>query len=862
MADTDYASLIRTEQNAYTMRDEIASGIEQAQNDASIAVNTSNNANNTANTANDRVNNIVTNNPSGTKDQELIDFRHSNITNTTYATAAARGDALDSQLAEKASQISLETQKSRIDNLIQTSSSSFYEKCLQTDTGALLVVSSGAIAGQINLMNVTPVASGYTPQVGDYVRLVYGVASGNTELIDSRVNKLSQIFSNVNSRLLNTETLLITDRENIFTEVGSSDGFLKQDGTVGTATGWKYTDYLSVKPGDALQCSISNGSGNCPMIIMYDINKNLIGQYTGTNELIPETAYVYYPNTAFVRYNYNPSVIANNYLIRIKDGITKMFNSTLREEMEKTNSYNAMDFNTVQINYLLSKADGTAVNNSYSSNWIISGFFRVDGGDTIYIPYVNVSLLHDTSSIAYYNKNQKFIGYTMATKDGEFEAIASYGAYYARVQFPMMSEYSIFREYIKITKHSYINEAVTHTISMKADGTGDFTTLGQAIKSITDSSENNRYIIELSDGTYDMSDIISNLPTNFGIFLPPYVDIKGIGNRDATIIKGEVPDDYNNSSVTDNVSTLNIIYTNTIENVTITAKNLRYAVHSDENSNYNGDGLTDAHRVFINCKLIHYGVKSVHTYYAPAAWGGGSWDGTKEEFINCEFIAYNFCGWLNHNRPGLVKGQRFYFENCKFINIMTAISNDSDFVTKCHANASVVLNSWGDGLKDKAIFIGCTATAPLVMMEYQSSGKIDYEVEGSGNNLPVEFKTTTTGLRNAHTINFADETEQVLNNTASIIALGTPVKHSAIIGVEPMTIGDDLHLFYGIAYEDIAVGQLGTIKTNNHIALSDIGLSSANRGDKVTIANGAFVVDNSAVNYIGVVINESFMKLI
>lgn len=72
----------------------------------------------------------------------------------------------------------------RIDGIV-TSAGDYYLKCLQTDTGALLVVASGAIAGQINLASVSPRLDTFTPIAGDYVRLV---SNGLTaELIDTRI---------------------------------------------------------------------------------------------------------------------------------------------------------------------------------------------------------------------------------------------------------------------------------------------------------------------------------------------------------------------------------------------------------------------------------------------------------------------------------------------------------------------------------------------------------------------------------------------------------------------------------------------------------------------------------------------------
>ncbi|WP_394870577.1 SGNH/GDSL hydrolase family protein [Clostridium butyricum] len=107
------------------------------------------------------------------------------------------------KVKNKAEVADLNTQKSRIDNLVATSGGSFYEKCLSTDTGALLIVASGATTGQINLASVTPTATGYTPVAGDYVRLVYGVASGSSELIDGRVDVFGYTNQNIGSTIRN-----------------------------------------------------------------------------------------------------------------------------------------------------------------------------------------------------------------------------------------------------------------------------------------------------------------------------------------------------------------------------------------------------------------------------------------------------------------------------------------------------------------------------------------------------------------------------------------------------------------------------------------------------------------------------------
>ena len=78
----------------------------------------------------------------------------------------------------------LQQTDTRIDGIV-TSAGDYYLKCLSTDAGALLVVTSGAIAGQINLASVSPKLDNFTPIAGDYVRLV---SNGLTaELTDMRI---------------------------------------------------------------------------------------------------------------------------------------------------------------------------------------------------------------------------------------------------------------------------------------------------------------------------------------------------------------------------------------------------------------------------------------------------------------------------------------------------------------------------------------------------------------------------------------------------------------------------------------------------------------------------------------------------
>jgi len=53
--------------------------------------------------------------------------------------------------------------------ILGTTKAAGYHKVTNKDAGALKVVASGAVTGEINLASVTPVIGTYTPVAGDYV---------------------------------------------------------------------------------------------------------------------------------------------------------------------------------------------------------------------------------------------------------------------------------------------------------------------------------------------------------------------------------------------------------------------------------------------------------------------------------------------------------------------------------------------------------------------------------------------------------------------------------------------------------------------------------------------------------------------
>ena len=210
--------------------------------------------------------------------------------------------------------------------------------------------------------------------------------------------------------------------------------------------------------------------------------------------------------------------------------------------------------------------------------------------------------------------------------------------------------------YVEITG----NNIIKHTKITVGNGK-DFTTIKDAIASVTKLSKNNVYDIYIDDGIY----------TEYAITLPDHVNLIGVsGNRDKCIIKGELPDSATEEEITTN-STINLMDSNTIENLTITAKNLRYPIHSES-----GGTHTDWKQILNNCHVEHLGNTSPNNKWTSYhAWGEGASSGAYAEFNNCTFKS-SAEPWYVHEfayLPDIPKPYHHIINNCKIIN--TTVSN-------------------------------------------------------------------------------------------------------------------------------------------------------------------------------------------
>lgn len=400
-------------------------------------------------------------------------------------------------------------------------------------------------------------------------------------------------------------------------------------------------------------------------------------------------------------------------------------------------------------------------------------------------------------------------------------------------------------------------------IYIKADGTTP--KLSETLLGITDSGYYNRYFIHLSNGIYDILDGISHVedpatnPYGDGVWVKDYVSIIGDGEIENTIIKCELDPSVDTQTTTqdgytisimEKISTINASSNSKIENVTITAKNCRYAIHSD----YSPYQMENTELIFENCKVIHYGDTAgwpiARQVSSPACYGGGIRKGQKRIFKNCDFIAYQSTPWFTHNEPTMDKDAFIELNGCRFINLTENINLDSVRFP------SVKFMSYGVTANVYTKIVGCLINNSIKVQETTLSGHTtkgtDYIIIGNGNNVPVQYeeKTSTNVPRNKYCVKFSDEGFDCINRTSSLISLGTAVKMNDNGTIEPLGVGDE-NLFIGFANEDIDIDEIGYIKTKGFYSLKDLGISAGNWavGTKFKL-NGSSVVQDNTGNLI------------
>ena len=229
-------------------------------------------------------------------------------------------------------------------------------------------------------------------------------------------------------------------------------------------------------------------------------------------------------------------------------------------------------------------------------------------------------------------------------------------------------------------------KGIYNYITVATDGSGDYVSLRSACESITDATEDNPYVILIKEGTYDVfsdfTDVELKTESNKGFYIPNYVDLVGVGDRDKTIIVGQLEPEQGYAYST--LSPINLNQVHCLKNITVKSINCRYAVHDDPSTSN-----IKIKRYVENCVFIKEVGAGVGTGLT-IAYGSGHRSGADIEFVNCDFSSAIGCGYVIHNNTSFDEPSKLKFNGCNFhtdrgsqpsISFRTISVDYTDYVT-------------------------------------------------------------------------------------------------------------------------------------------------------------------------------------
>nr|DAM92226.1 MAG TPA: hypothetical protein [Caudoviricetes sp.] len=351
-----------------------------------------------------------------------------------------------------------------------------------------------------------------------------------------------------------------------------------------------------------------------------------------------------------------------------------------------------------------------------------------------------------------------------------------------------------------------------------------------AINAITDSGNDHIYNVFVGSGVYDImtllggdsfyATITESTEALAGLFLPNMVNLYGKGN---VVFKGEIPSSKATNLLSTKVSTINTKYSNIIENIEFTARNLRYSCH-DETS---GTDIKGREKIYRNCKFIHLGNDNGLWAYTNGYACGFNED-DNFVFDACEFNSLSFHNNLSNSIPSIIE------------------------IKNCIIHTRIKFGSVGSGNLHKVYINNCNiGTEVNNISESGKTTENQFEIVGGGNSVCYYTYLDKPPI-------ITNDTELRRNGTGQIITKGTAVR---LYYGQIRPCNGNADLFFGIAMEDIAVGGIGAVKVGGYCLQDIVGITSHTLGDNVSLSGSSVIIGND--NVIGKFVDDGdYFKLI
>jgi len=442
-------------------------------------------------------------------------------------------------------------------------------------------------------------------------------------------------------------------------ELTMEAGYYTSNGAFTASSSFKAL-HTSVTPGSRLVVDCSGGTWTWPWMF-FDNNNNLIKKsdntenvtYLGLELIVPNGATwiainggaTLVPSISTLTFDDYTGTDIKNDIIAIDNDIASIINAEnlKRQYIDNSKAETGYYYSAAGI-ISTTSVSGYAIipkfslpAGTYYYRRIASGFsYVVDSGGTSSQPFENVPVGTDYNTVTFATDVDVYIT--------ELEASEEYVAMICDGTPPSQYVYGLY-------KASGGSQSTNPYIIVDANGQGDFTSIQDAIDSITNDSASNQRVIIIMPGKYGR------------------IDLKGISRRYISLIGVDdmnciIEDDtakYENcaANIWTNGIIKNLTFRNTIENHTVDgAQVYSYAVHNDfgasvtfyENCHFYseagpavGMGISDGSDIrFVNCEFVlnqvdpNIGASSLGALFCHSGWNTS---GTEElTLINCQCI--------------------------------------------------------------------------------------------------------------------------------------------------------------------------------------------------------------------------------
>ncbi|WP_462353369.1 hypothetical protein [Alistipes timonensis] len=320
--------------------------------------------------------------------------------------------------------------------------------------------------------------------------------------------------------------------------------------------------------------------------------------------------------------------------------------------------------------------------------------------------------------------------------------------------------------------------------------------------------------VRIFSGTYDES----------GLRVPDGVTIIGSGD---VYIRGALPA-TTDCRTANETSTIDFFGNGKLENLTVTARNMRYPVHSDFS-----EGNT--RQEVVNCRFIHYGSSELHAYrkrhglisdsiadslfIVQSAWGGGTRAGDERIFRDCYFESpmrafsthNNVDFHLSHGASTVI------LERCEMVSHGRGIDG-----RPVGFRAPVVIQSLESHTADRVILVGCRINGYLCFQNRPTHAvwcdtpnlKLVFNTVGGSRVMADQISVLAENLDWFPVI--PQETEYCINCGKEPVARGKAVKRLPS-GIGLMTSDDPADAFCGVALQTIEPGRGGEVKVRGYL---------------------------------------------